>query len=782
VRSRRPGTPASVPGGGRDPSARFLAARDAVIAADELTAAQRRRALSDLTDAWLSGLLADAERVALVAVGGYGRRELLPGSDIDLVLLHHDGSDATSVADRVFYTVWDTKIPLDHAVRTPAQARDVAAGDLKAVLGLLDARHVAGDVALTEGLRVQVLADWRQHARRRLPELAAMCRERAARVGELAYLLEPDLMDASGGLRDHLALRAVSASWLAERRNTRGLEEAREWLLTVRDTLHRATGRRHDRLVLAEQDAVAARLGLRDADALLRRVSEAGRMVSYAADITWRDVARTTERRRGRGGALRQPLADGVVVQDGEAVLALGARPERDALLPLRAGAAAAQAGLPLAPATVQRLAGEVPALPVPWPTPARDALVSLLGAGGSAVPVWEALDAAGLVSRWLPPWENIRFRPQRTPVHRHTVDRHCLEAAVEAAALTRQVSRPDLLLVAALMHDFGKGVAGDHSEAGAVLARETAERMGFPPADVDVLTTLVRNHLLLPEAATRRDLDDPATIAHVVDAVESRDVLDLLAALTEADAIAAGPLAWTPWRATLVRELLWRVRAVLGGAALPELGGLEDWQSELAAAGRLAVHLSPDSTRVTVVAPDRAGLLGAVTGVLTLHRLAIRGATVRTSRSTAGDAVSVQILGVEPSFAGPPAPEVLREDIKRALEGSLDVERRLAERAAAWQPPVAPVPEASVTVLARASEESTVIEVRAHDVPGLLHSLAEAMASTGATVRSAVVGTLGAEAVDVFYLVGPDGGPLDPATTDTALKVLRTALGAATD
>jgi [protein-PII] uridylyltransferase len=385
-------------------------------------------------------------------------------------------------------------------------------------------------------------------------------------------------------------------------------------------------------------------------------------------------------------------------------------------------------------------------------------------------------------VSRWLPPWENLRFRPQRTPVHRHTVDRHCLQAAVEAAALTRQVSRPDLLLVAALMHDFGKGVAGDHSEVGAVLARETAERMGFPPADVDVLTTLVRHHLLLPEAATRRDLDDPATIAAVVDAVGSRDVLDLLAVLTEADAIAAGPLAWTPWRATLVRELLSRVRAVLGGATLPELGGLEDWQSELAAAGRLAVHLSPDSTRVTVVAPDRAGLLAAVTGVLTLHRLTVRSATIRTSRSTAGDAVSIQILGVEPSFAGPPAPEVLREDIKRALDDGLDVERRLAERAAAWQPPVAPVPEASVTVLPGASEDSTVIEVRAHDVPGLLHSLADAITSSGAAVRSAVVGTLGAEAVDVFYLVGPDGGPLDPATTDTALKVLRTALGAATD
>jgi [protein-PII] uridylyltransferase len=768
-------TPAST-GGGRDPSARFLAARTAVIAAEELTAAQRRRALTDLCDAWLSGLLGDAEGVSLVAVGGYGRRELLPGSDLDIVLLHEEGVDATAVADRIFYTVWDTKIPLDHAVRTPAQARDIGAADLKAALGLLDARHVAGDAALTEGLRIQVLADWRQHARRRLPELASMCRDRANRVGELAYLLEPDLVDAYGGLRDILALRAVSTSWLAERRNTRGLDEAREWLLTVRDTLHRTTGRRHDRLVLAEQDAVAERLNLRDADALLRRVSEAGRVVAYAADITWRDVARTT-RRRGRGGALRQPLADGVVVQDGEAVLAMGARPDRDPVLALRAGAAAAQAGLPLAPATVARVAAEAPALPVPWPAQARDALISLLGAGGPAIAVWEALDATGLVNRWIPAWEHVRFRPQRTPVHRHTVDRHSLQAAVEAAALTRQVSRPDLLLVAALLHDFGKGLPGDHSEVGALIARNTATRMGFHPADVDVITTLVRHHLLLPEAATRRDLEDPATVASVAEVVGSREVLDLLAALTQADAIAAGPLAWTPWRAALVGELVSRVQAVLGGAKVPEPSGLEDWQLQLAAAGRLAVRLSSDATEVTVVAPDRTGLLAAVTGILTLHRLAVRTATIRTE----GD-MSVQVLKVEPSYSGAPSADVLREDIRRVLDGTLDIDRRLAERAATWQPPVAPVPDPSVKLLPNASLDATVIEVRAHDVPGLLHILSDAVASAGVSIRSAVVGTLGAEAVDVFYVVHPDGGPLDSGTTEMALKVLRTALGAAVD
>ncbi len=675
------------------------------------------------------------------------------------------------LAERVFYPVWDSKIPLDHAVRTTQEARAVAAEDLKAMLGLLDARHIAGDPALTEGLRASVLADWRQQARRRLPDLAALCRERERRIGELAYLLEPDLVDAYGGLRDLLALRAVSASWLAERRNTRGLEEAREWLLTVRDALHLSTGRRADRLVLQEQDAVAARLGLLDGDALLRRVSEAGRVVAYASDVTWRDVNRTT-RRRGRGQALRHPLADGVVVQDGEVVLAMGARPDRDPVLPLRAAAAAAQAGLPLAPHTVARLAAESPALPVPWPASARAALIALLGAGNSAVPVWEALDAVGLVVRWLPAWESIRFRPQRTAIHRHTVDRHCLQAAVEAAALTRQVSRPDLLLVAALLHDLGKGAPGDHSETGAVLARDAAVRMGFPDEDVAVITALVRHHLLLPEAATRRDLDDPTTIASVAGEVGTREVLDLLATLTEADATAAGPLAWTPWRRSLIGDLVFRVREVLGGAGVPQPARLEAWQRDLARDGRLAVEITDDGTTVTVVAPDRTGLLAAVAGVLALHRLNVRSAAVHTEGEAA-----VQVLRVEPSYAGPPPREVLRDDVKRALQGTLDVEARLLSRRQAWQPPAVPVPPAQVSVLPDASADAVVIEVRAHDVPGLLHRLAEALASCDVAVRSAVVGTLGAEAVDVFYLVTGEGASLDDATTEKALAALRASL-----
>ncbi|HEX6337737.1 MAG TPA: [protein-PII] uridylyltransferase [Jiangellaceae bacterium] len=762
---------------------RFLTLRQAVVADERLSAVQRRWALTELVDGWLRRYFAavpadESAGFALVAVGGYGRRELLPGSDLDVLLVHGSAGDPAAVASRIFYPVWDAGLPLDHAVRTVSEARDVAADDLKAALSLIDARHVAGDPTMTERLRAEVLADWRRQATRRLPKLAAMVRARAEQFGELAHLLEPDLVQAYGGLRDTLALRAVAASWIADRPHLKAVEEAREWLLVVRDSLHRTTGRRQDRLLFEDHGPIANRLGLVDPDVLLRRVAEAGRAVAYAADVTWRDVERTL-RARQRGGRRppdRRPLADGVVEHDGEAVLARDARPERDAVLPLRAAAAAAQAGLVLGPHTVERLAAECPALPEPWPNSARDALLAMLGAGRSALPAWDALEFAGLVTRWIPDWERVRYRATRTPIHRHTVDRHLIETAVVAAGLTRRVSRPDLLLLSALFHDLGKGLPGDHSETGEVIAAELGRRLGLLPQDAATVGLLVRHHLLLPEMATRRDPDDPATIAAVVDAVGDAENLDLLVALTEADATAAGPLAWSPMRARLVGDLVARVRNVLGGAPPPKPERLEPWQEELAARPGIAVRIDAPTAegmcRVTVASPDGPNVLATVAGVLVLHRLEVRTATIET----AGDRV-VLVWRVVAAYGKPPAEDVLRDEIVRALDGRSDVPARLAARASQRRGRVIRHAEPSVMVIPDVSADATVLEVRAHDEPGLLYRLAAAIASSDVVIRSAVVETLGAEAVDVFYLVDRGGGPPPPESVTAVMAAAGAAL-----
>ena len=200
---------------------------------------------------------------------------------------------------------------------------------------------------------------------------------------------------------------------------------------------------------------------------------------------------------------------------------------------------------------------------------------MALLLEGPRAIPVLESLDQAELLTRMLPEWAPVRSRPQRNAYHRFTVDRHLWEAATQAARLADRVARPDLLVIGALLHDLGKGYPGDHTERGEELVAAIGPRMGFDERDTAQLVGLVRHHLLLPDVATRRDLDDPETIDMVAEAVGTVGFLDLLHALTEADSLATGSSAWSPWKAELVEELVERVRIRLGSAAGPE-GGQE--------------------------------------------------------------------------------------------------------------------------------------------------------------------------------------------------------------
>jgi [protein-PII] uridylyltransferase len=736
-------------------------------------AADRSRRTTE-TDRWLAGLLGAEPGVALVAVGGYGRKELLPGSDLDVLLLH-DGRDGIArIADRIWYPVWDSGAHLDHAVRTVPQARRVARGDLKVALGLLYARHVAGDPDLTTRLREGALEDWRSNARTRLAELKAMSEERARLHGELAFLLEPDLKESHGGQRDVHAIQAIAAAWVAPAPGPK-VRAAYEQITDARHVLHDVTGRRLDRLVLEEQDEVARVLGLLDGDALLRQLAGAARTVSYAADHAFRLADRAGGRRAigvrmRRGKPDRRPLADGVVEQDGEVVLARAAAPATDPVLVLRAAAAAAQTGLPLAPRALARLA-ECPPLPVPWPPEARNELISLLGAGTNAIPVWEALDQEGLLAALIPDWDRVRNRPQRNPLHRFTVDRHLVECAANAAALTRDVSRPDLLLLSALLHDIGKGWPGDHSVSGEVVARDVCKRLGLSDADGDLVAEAVRHHLLLPAVATRRDLGDPVTVKQVAETVRSRTLLEVLHALAQADGLATGPAAWNDWKAGLVADLVRRVSAVLAGDPTPEPVPLREDQLALAAAGSPAAIVK--GNEVTVVALDRPGVLWRAAGVLASHRLMVRGANA----SSVGD-IAVTVFSVVPEYGEPPDAALVSADLRRMLEGRLDVEDRLERRARAVRPHGTHAPPPKVTLVDNASSNATVVEVRAHDEPGLLWRIGRALGDCGLNVQAARVETLGAEVVDVFYVTDASGGLLtDPDLRKRTVKMVLDAL-----
>jgi [protein-PII] uridylyltransferase len=303
----------------------------------------------------------------------------------------------------------------------------------------------------------------------------------------------------------------------------------------------------------------------------------------------------------------------------------------------------------------------------------------------------------------------------------------------------------------------------------------DVAPRLGFDAADTQILATLVRHHLLLPDTATRRDLDDPATVAAVAQAVETVDTLDLLAALSEADALATGPLAWGEWKAALVSDLVARTHSVLRGHAVPEPVQLTPEQAALAGKAELGVSLADAAygLEVTVVAPDRLGLLSTVAGVLSIHRLGVRGASTLTIDGTA-----VQIWTVLPEYGSAPDAVALREDVRKALDGRLDVADRLKRREESYPDRSGRgAPPARVELVPGASDQATVLEIRAHDRPGLLHRIGAAVAAAGVDVRSARVSTLGSEAVDVFYVVDGDGRPLSSERAREVAQGVRTAL-----
>ena len=452
------------------------------------------------------------------------------------------------------------------------------------------------------------------------------------------------------------------------------LDAPRQVLTAARVELHRTTGRATDRLLLQEQDQVAAALDYADADALMAAISEAGRTIAWVADDVWRRRALWTTARGSRrfrrtwrrgAGALQasgdRPVEPGVALAgDGAGspggemvVLASDADVAGDPGLPLRIAAVAAERGLPIARATLDVLAEHSPAPPSPWPDELRGALVRVLAAGAPAIAALESLDQRGLLTRLIPEWSAVRNRPQRNAFHRFTVDRHLLEAAAEAAALAPGTSRPDLLLVGALLHDIGKGFPGDHTDAGVEIVQEMGGRLGFDEADVDILVSLVRNHLLLSELATRRDLDDPATVDAVVRAVGDRTRLELLAGLTEADSRATGPAAWGSWKAGLVADLVRRSESRLAGGERQVRSSLvtdrhRGFMEQVQKLGRSVVTATGPT--VTVVARDRPGLLASVAGVFALHGLNVRSADVTVE----GDMPSSSSTSSRPEGGGP--------------------------------------------------------------------------------------------------------------------------------
>jgi [protein-PII] uridylyltransferase len=721
----------------------------------------------------------ESSQVSLCAVGGYGRGELSPGSDIDLLIVHDSKMAAdqlSSFVNAILYPLWNSSRSVDHSVRTISQTEESASTDIRVAMGLLDARYLAGSESLASAVISNAKTSWIKNFENYRLEVKAAVAARAEVSGELAYLLEPDLKEARGGLRDITTLRAIARSQVVPVALDR-VSAAEALLMAVRDSLHTVTGRNRDHLLLTDQDAVAEDLKFIDADHLMLEVAKAARSVDYVMDLTWHQMEHR-ERKSFWRRSQERVIGKGLIEVGNEVRLQDGVDISVDPGIGLRAAALSAQRGIPLSLEACTMIAKNFAALPTPWPRQSREDLVSLIGSGLEMIQVFEALDQEGLIARWIPEWEHVRFLPQRNVLHRHTVDRHMLETAVKAASLTREVRRPDLLLVGALFHDIGKGYEGkDHSLFGAELIYPLAQRLGFSHEDCQTLALLVKEHLLLPTIATRRDLDDPQTINSVVEVIPDADTLELLHALSIADGEATGKSAWSSWKAGLVSDLVQRSLAVMQGAPPAPKPELTAAAIEKVKIGELNVEVKrlDEVHEIEIVSPDQRGLLSIVAGVLSILRMDLRSARTRT---VDGVAVMTWIVALDAYAQDPDAVRIL-ENLQRALAGELDIEAKLEDRMRNYRRyPGILVPPPLVTAMNDLATDATVLEVRMHDRPGLLFDLASFISTCGVDIRAAIVATLGAEAFDTFYITDGAGRALSGQRTNELIAQIEGHVG----
>ena len=738
--------------------------RQQVLADTKLRGVRLTHALCEATDEWIREVWTRAfedvkvsKRVALVAVGGYGRGELAPFSDLDIMLIHDGAKNIDDLASKIWYPIWDSGLKLGHSVCTVKQATELAKSELDAATALLSVRLLAGDESLANELSIEGVKTWKVGASNRLPQLMQRVRDRQQDSGEVAFLLEPNLKEGYGGLRDiHALIWAEAAGVEISRSDRDALDAGRDVLMAVRVALHRHVGRAVEVMHLEDQDAVASLCGYQNADALVAALSNAGRSVSWVGDEVWARVASAKTK-----PVADQLLAPGVILHLGEIHLDETVDPATDPTLLLRVAASAARHKARIDRPTLDRLAQSCPPMPSPWPVGAIDDFVGLLLTAHDAIPVLEALDQRGLWVKVLPEWAPNRSKPQRNAYHRFTVDRHLWEATANAATWADRVARPDLLVLGALFHDIGKGYPGDHTEVGVAMVEKIGPRLGLNADDTQMICAMVKHHLLLPDVATRRDLADSATIMMVAEEVKTPLVLDLLHGLTEADSLATGTAAWGTWKAELVSDLVRRVHLVLGGAEVEEA----QWRLfpdaevlEMMAGGTVTFGLSDDS--VTVVSPDRPGTFSRVAGVLALHGLGVLGAQAHSDEQ--GMAAS-QFRVIVPSH-GPIEWQPIVQNLTRALNGELAIEARMAERAKTYRRKRRSAGELApprVTFFDEASSNATVIEVRAPDQHGILHRVTKAMAEVGLDIRHATVQTIGDEVVDAFYVRTSGGSKL---------------------
>ena len=825
----------------------FLAAR--FPAADAAALIRARAALVDraLREQWRRRGLDERPGLALLAVGGYGRAELHPHSDIDILILRADARRGAAVLAPYVQALWDCGLKLAQSVRTPAQCRRDARGDITLMTSWLETRHLCGDRALADGLERALLrapGPLRRPAWSRARFFHGKLAEQAARhrrFGGAVYRLEPNIKEGPGGLRDLQTIDWIR-QWHARAGGGPGfcaddeaaeLAEAKRFLWNVRFALHDISGQAEERLLFPHQYAVARRLGYEDRGPnrtiepfmqdYYRRVGGSERLTEVLTQQYREVLAGPPKRRPQPLNACFQAAGGYLELRDPqvfarhpagllELFLLLQQHP---GLRGVRAAAIrAVRAGLPRID---ERFRAD----------PAHRALfMEILRQPRHVARELRRMHRYGVLAAYWPDFARLAGRMQYDLFHVYPVDEHILQVLTELRriarpgqdgesalyrSLFRQFPKPELLYLAALFHDIGKGRDGDHSELGAAAAEEFCRRHRLSAHDTGLVRWLVRQHLLMSLTAQKRDISDPEVLDGFVAEVGNGMRLRGLYLLTVADLRGTNPALWTPWRRALLHRLYEaadrrlqeggrepadaaRLAADLQDSALAKLGGLDEgacrrfwaalppedlrrytddelaWQTRAVltrpaggGARAFARPLGPHHcTEVLIHAERRAGLFAPVTAALA--RLGMDVLYARVTETRDGQVLQTFLITTgdgQPVPEGPALAE-LRATLNRVTRDpehfDRPVLRRARRRARHFEIPT------EVDFDPRPAHGMTRMTLCAADYPGLLWTVSDTLDRHGVLLHQARITTLGAQAQDAFLLTGRDGAPLDDA------------------
>lgn len=807
-----------------------------------------------------------AQDAAMTLVGGSGRGETCPYSDVDLLFLYRPAAQEpfSRIVAQVIREAWDAGLKVGHAVRTVDDTLGIARTEPQVATALVELRPLAGDAGLVERLRTL----FRDRVIRRRPRaffndcLAARAKEREQH-GDSPSILEPDVKRSPGGLRDVHLLRWVAYARfgtvdydLLRLRNAIGRDDARhlleayEFLLKVRIELHFAAGRENDVLTRDEQRRLTEERRITGQPGVLpveRFMQTYLRHATTIAEITDRFVAR--HRPRSALGA----AAETMLTRRAAGVFWLG--PHTVAVAPRFRDSVAsspdrtlelfryvAKSGVDPTPETEDLLRRHVPAWPSDLSPEAAATFLEILAFDRHLGRALRAMYRTGVLEWLIPDLRHARCLIQFNQYHTYTVDEHSLRA-VEAAshlaldpgplgAARKAIRKPAILNLAILLHDIGKGYEADHSDVGKEIAHRVALRLQLPESDRRRLEFLVHKHLEMVHLATRRDTTDPALALRFSHEVGDAETLRMLYVLSAADLSAVGPGVFTEWKADLLTDLYEQALHILSGhnpradaSSLAPLKaqaakgfvhsvsvihrvGLDEWAAaqldgfshqylvttpvpqmvaDLQALRTLqpgdvitSAHYDP-ATRVTeyrVIASAKVsdGCFHKMAGVLSANRLEILGAVIETTVD--GTVVDrYRVVDADHPAAVPPwriaeVTTALRDALLKKVDIPSLIRRHQPYGASSRPAPVSDLP-LQVTADTHTSDRCTILDVFAHDRPGLLYVVTRTLYELGLSVDVAKISTHLDQVVDVFYVTTADGKKIDDEPTLAHIRTI---------